>query len=63
MKSDLEIDQMVKGRGRALLGTPRVPVNKPGGVGRGSNAYILLWGIPTLFVVVGGGWWLMHMHH
>jgi len=24
---------------------------------------ILLWGIPTLFVVVGGGWWLMHMHH
>ena len=24
---------------------------------------ILLWGIPTLFIVVGGGWWLMHMHH
>jgi hypothetical protein len=24
---------------------------------------ILLWGIPTLFVVVGGGYWLMHMHH
>jgi len=20
---------------------------------------ILLWGIPTLFVVAGGGWWLM----
>jgi len=24
---------------------------------------ILLWGIPTFFVVAGGGWWLMHMHH
>jgi len=24
---------------------------------------ILLWGIPTLIVVVGGGWWLMHLHH
>jgi hypothetical protein len=24
---------------------------------------ILLWGIPTLFVVVGGGYWLMHLHH
>jgi len=24
---------------------------------------ILLWGIPTLFVVVGGGYWLMHVHH
>jgi hypothetical protein len=21
---------------------------------------ILLWGVPTLFVVVGGGYWLMH---
>jgi cytochrome c-type biogenesis protein CcmH/NrfF len=24
---------------------------------------IVLWGIPTLFVVVGGGYWLMHLHH
>jgi cytochrome c-type biogenesis protein CcmH/NrfF len=24
---------------------------------------ILLWGIPTLIVVVGGGYWLIHMHH
>ncbi len=24
---------------------------------------ILLWGIPTMFVIVGGGYWLMHMHH
>jgi hypothetical protein len=24
---------------------------------------ILLWGIPTLIVVVGGGYWLMHVHH
>jgi len=24
---------------------------------------ILLWGIPTLFVIVSGGWWLMHMQH
>ena len=24
---------------------------------------ILLWGIPTLFVVGGGAYWLVHMHH
>lgn len=24
---------------------------------------ILLWGIPTMFVIVGGGYWLMHLHH
>ena len=24
---------------------------------------ILLWGIPTLLVVGGGGYWLMHLHH
>jgi hypothetical protein len=24
---------------------------------------IILWGIPTLIVLVGGGYWLVHMHH
>jgi hypothetical protein len=24
---------------------------------------ILLWGIPTLIVVGGGAFWLVHMHH
>jgi hypothetical protein len=24
---------------------------------------ILLWGIPTLLVVGGGAYWLVHMHH
>ena len=23
---------------------------------------IILWGIPTLIVLAGGGYWLMHMH-
>ena len=24
---------------------------------------IVLWGIPTLIVLAGGGYWLLHMHH
>jgi hypothetical protein len=24
---------------------------------------IILWGIPTLIVLAGGGYWLMHVHH
>jgi hypothetical protein len=24
---------------------------------------ILLWGIPTMLVVLGGGYWLIHLHH
>jgi hypothetical protein len=24
---------------------------------------IILWGIPTLLVLAGGGYWLVHMHH
>jgi hypothetical protein len=24
---------------------------------------ILLWAIPTVLVIGGGGYWLMHLHH
>ena len=30
---------------------------------RNQMPVILLWGIPTLLVVGGGGYWLMHLHH
>jgi hypothetical protein len=39
---------------------PTAPVESPRALEEETMPVILLWGIPTLFVVVGGGWWLMH---
>jgi len=61
---DLKVDQVVNGAAEALRNTRlSSPLNKERGPEEKAMPVILLWGIPTLFVVAGGGWWLMHMHH
>jgi hypothetical protein len=42
---------------------PGCPLNIHGASEEEAMPVILLWGIPTLFVVAGGGWWLMHLNH
>jgi hypothetical protein len=45
-----------------MIGTARNFVDG-GKLRRKDMPVILLWGIPTLLVVGGGGYWLMHLHH
>jgi hypothetical protein len=61
-ENDLDINQVVNGVEPGTLPSG-CPLNRRGAGEEDAMPVILLWGIPTLFVVAGGGWWLMHMHH
>jgi hypothetical protein len=61
-KEDLEFNQVVNGVEPGTLPSG-ARLTRHGVSEEDAMPVILLWGIPALFVVAGGGWWLMHMHH